>query len=322
MADKKITELVETTSPSDNDIVPIVVDPSTVPTNKKVTVSNLISTKGIGDFGTNYQITSTVDAVNNNLTVSLKTFAGTDPSTTDKCIFCLGNEIIKVSTALSVTIKTSYGDVFLWDARKIQGNDAQLFVYIVSNNGTPQLGLAFVPNLTSVGLNYIDDNGQTGVISYKNFVMSGVRDEENLCRVIGRINVLQNDANTWDQPTIANIYNSPIFETDRMTWTPDLTLNVAKLPSYDFAYYTIKRKKLSFFFVATDTLTGTAGPFSIQLPILPANNYNFNASVYNGAAWIWCLAWTLYGYMNVYKAGASWTGNEAVQVYINGEYDI
>lgn len=175
-----------------------------------------------GEVG-NYQISTSI--ASNNLTVALKEMSGGDPSTTSPVLFRSGNSKLKVTSALSVTITAAMGDIFNWDGRKIQGYDAQLFVYLINNNGTPQIGVSPCPALTTVATNYYDlgTGAQTGSASYRNMVMSGTRHSTNSCRVIGRVNVNQLDNNNWQNPTTALVMNMPIFETDWLNYLPAKT---------------------------------------------------------------------------------------------------
>jgi len=277
--------------------------------------------------GTNYQITSSI--ATDDITVSLKTLAGTDPSSTDRSMFSLGNSLIEIAQAISVTITDAMGDIFAWDNKKIQGNDAQLFVYAINNNGTLQLGISPSPNLRVVATNYYDAGGQTGAAGHTNIVMSGTRNATNSCRVIGRINVHQTDANLWQAPTTALSINEPIFETDELTWTPDLTVDASDISAYTLAKYKIKATTLEFLFQATSgasaSMTG-AGTGGFTLPVLAVNSLvPFNAFIYGGASYAWAICWNAStANARFWKSGATaWSGGETgVQVYIKGIYTI
>ena len=174
-------------------------------------------------YGTNYQITSSIGS--NNLTIALKGLDGNDPSATNPVIIRAGNGQIVLTSALSITITAAMGDIFTWDAGKIQANDTQLFIYYINNNGTAQLGASPDPMLTTVATNFWDlvPNAQTGTAQFKNIVMSGTRNATNSCRVIGRLQVNQLDNNNWQIPTVSNVVNYPIYTTDWLTWTANQT---------------------------------------------------------------------------------------------------
>ena len=131
----------------------------------------------------------------------------------------IDNSLIIYVENLSLTIQSEIGDVFGWNTGKIHGNDAQLFVYLINNNGIDALGISPCPALSCVASDYYDGNqmGQTG---HTNIIMSMIRNPINSCQVVGRINVRQEENNYWKNPTIAKIINRPIYKTDFLDWTP------------------------------------------------------------------------------------------------------
>lgn len=203
-----------------------------------------ISQKMFDGQAGNYQIA--ISIASNNLTVALKDMNGNDPTTLSPVLLRIGNQKLKVTAALSLTITAVMGDIFGWDAGKIQANDAQLFVYLINNNGTPQLGVSPCPMLSNVATNYYDLGAgiQTGAAGYTNIVMSGTRNVTNSASVIGRINVHQLDNNNWQAPTTAMVVNAPIWHTDRLNWSPQHTRSggaYSNLPTTHYAYYWIDK---------------------------------------------------------------------------------
>jgi hypothetical protein len=201
------------------------------------------------------------------LTVALKLYDGTDPSVGTPLKIPVGSGILEITSALSVTVTDTMADIFSWDSGKIQGNDAQLFVYIINNNGTPQLGISPSPSLRTVATNYFDigAGSQTGSAGHNNIVMSGTRHATNSCRVLGRINAKQSDANAWQTPTTALIINFPIWNTDWLIWTPQHSRAggaYTNLPTQNAAYYTLDRERL--YYTETHTQHGTPGSSGAQ----------------------------------------------------------
>ncbi len=225
----------------------------------------------------NYQISPSVSS--NNLVVDLKDMAGSDPSAASPVIFRAGNQKLSLEAALSVTVTAALGDIFGWDTGKIQANDAQLFVYLINNNGVPQLGVSPCPMLTTVATNFYSNGSQTGSAGFTNMVMSGTRHATNSCRVIGRINVHQLDNNNWQNPVVANITNTPVFETDPMNWTPSPTALAPMTltsPVIDEAYYNVDKWDVEFTARLTAT-TATSASASVRLtaPIASSISSNF-----------------------------------------------
>jgi hypothetical protein len=221
--------------------------------------------------GLNYTLATSI--ASNNLTVALKTFAGTDATATDVAIFSIGAAMLSVSAALSVGVTAALGDIFAWDTGKIQGNDAQLFVYLINNNGTPQIGVSSCPTLLTVATNYYSNGSQTGTAGHTNIVMSGTLNATNSCRVIGRVNVSQADNNNWQAPGASKIINRYINETDLLNYTPTYT-GFSSNPPTNVSQYKI---------IGTDVLTnerevtvGTSNStsFFITAPILAITQTN------------------------------------------------
>lgn len=131
---------------------------------------------GTSERETTYKLTPSI--ASSNLTVTLTHMDGTTPTTSRPLWFKIGDAWRAVSGALSVSVTAALGDIFLWDAGKIQGNDAQIFVYMIDNNGTAQIGVSPCPMLVTVATNYYDigAGAQTGAAGHTNIVMSGTRD--------------------------------------------------------------------------------------------------------------------------------------------------
>lgn len=170
-------------------------------------------------FGVNYSIATSIGA--DQLTVAIKARDGADCAADDAAIFSVGNALLSLEAALSVTIPDA--DLFAWDAGKIQGNDADLFVYAINMNGTLMMGVSPCPTLRTVATNYRVGGTQTGSAGHTNIMLSGAFHATNSCRVIGRICAKQADDDDWEAPSAALIISEPIFETEERLWTPSYT---------------------------------------------------------------------------------------------------
>ena len=221
--------------------------------------------------GLNYTLVPSI--ASSNLTVSLKTFAGTNPSATDVSIFSIGAVMLSVSAELLVDVPAALGDIFAWDAGKIQDNDAQLFVYLINNNGTPQIGVSPCPTLLTVATNYYSNGSQTGAAGHTNMVMSGTRNATNSCRVIGRINVNQLDNNNWQAPTTSLVVNKAIYATDWLTWTPTYT-GFSTPPTSFLTLYKLDRETVSLISREYPAGTSNGTDFTKTAPILSKNVTN------------------------------------------------
>jgi hypothetical protein len=202
-------------------------------------INMLINVAGRPGYA-NYQIVTSIAA--NVLTVAVKTKAGVDPSITDPLWFdCGSGNQLALEQALSVAIPNS--DIFAFDVGKIQANDCQLFVYLIDNNGTMQIGVSPNPTFGTVASPYYDAGGQTGGVTQSNIVMSGTRNSTNSCTVIGRINANQLDNNNWQTPVASLVINYPIYETDWLQWLPTYTGFLT--PPVTTLYYKIRRSDVS-----------------------------------------------------------------------------
>lgn len=263
------------------------------------------------------------------LTVALKRYDGTDPSVSYPLKIPVGSAILEITSALSVTITDTMGDIFLWDAGKIQGNDAQLFVYIIDNNGTPQLGLSPSPLLRTVATNYFDTGAgsQTGSAAFNNIVMSGTRNATNSCRVIGRINVKQSDANAWQAPTTALLVNYPIFTTDWMTWTPQHSRAggaYTNLPTQSTAIYMIDNQRMDYIEVHTQNATpGSSGAQRITAPVVCQSGNTGNGLNANSLAGIQPFLSSGTNTISMYKSSDGSAECTASNTYtISGSYRL
>jgi hypothetical protein len=221
-------------------------------------------------------------------------------------------------------------DYFKWNTKGIGGNDAQLFVYAINNNGTLCFGVSPSPNLTFVG-SYRTDvfTGIGATPGFSNMVANAFSFATGSeCRVIGRANVQQGTGNTWVAPTVAKVISHPIFDTDVMPFT--FTTTTAPTPSAITLKYAIRRDRCSIFGDSENvSVTGSGIVMTMYLPALSAMaKVNVSASVYSGS-WSPVLAYVINqssrGRLDIAKTGAGggWVGNET-SVYINffTEYPI
>lgn len=222
----------------------------------------------VADTSTRFY-TFDVSLSSTDLVVALKTLDGSDPSASVPVKIVVDDTDLEISSALSVTIPASAGDVFDFAAGGIQDHDCQLFVYIINNNGTPQLGLSPDPTLQTVASVYYDAGGQTGTPTQSNIVMSGTRNATNACVVAGRINAQQDSSNDWVSPDTSKVVNRQVFDTDWLTTTPTYS-GFSTDPAGDLLYK-IQRDMMTVKTEATGTGTSNAADFDIHLPFTTRN---------------------------------------------------
>lgn len=252
----------------------------------------------------------------NNLVVALKRADGTnDASASYPLSILVGTTRMNITASLSVTVPSSAGDVFGWDGGKIQANDAQLFVYLINNNGTPQIGVSPCPTLTTVATNYYDGS-QTGSAGHTNIVMSGTRNATNSCTVIGRINVNQADNNNWQNPTTSKIINYPIWDTDYLGWSlvPGAVSPMGFVSvTTNMALYRVSRDACFINAEVLGTTSGTASPnLTITLPII---------SKYVEASFISPMA-SIVQSVGAFAVGMTYIVNSPNNLLFFGKYDL
>jgi len=224
--------------------------------------------------GLNYALACAV--AGNTLVVTLTGADGNALSAGNVARFGIGGAQLAVSAPLAVTLPAV--DLFAWDAGKIQGNDAQLFVYLINNNGAPQLGLSPCPVLRTIAGSYRDDAGQTGAPAHTNLAMSGTRHATNTCQVIGRIQVKQADNDAWVAPAVSQLLNQPITETDWLAWTPAYT-GFAVTPTPTYSRYKVQGSDVLLTEREMGNGTSNATTFTMTAPIW--------AKSYGGTTMLW-----------------------------------
>lgn len=176
--------------------------------------SGLVS-NGQEGFVDNAVITPSISS--NNLTVAIKTVAGTDPQSSDAVTIRIGNSKRTLSGALSVTVNAGT-NTFNLGATEFLGLKNQLFVYLgwMAASSTIFIGLSRYNH----GKTYADFSTTAtseGYLSYSGSAPASTDEVE----LIGRIDV-QNSGTAsfnWSLPSGATVINRPIYHTDWITYT-------------------------------------------------------------------------------------------------------
>jgi hypothetical protein len=201
-------------------------------TNKTITLP--IFTNGAISFnapeGTMINGRILPSVASNNLTVALKTLAGTDPSATDPVYVMIGGVVRSITSALSVVANAGTNWLNLGSA-ELATKETDLFVYLgwYVTGGTPSISFSRVP----YGNIYSDIvDGTTGE---KTGRYAGGLDATNSIVNIGRFaaTLSAGAGYTWTVPTFtaSNLIQRPIFETRWLTWLPTVTFAAGAAPS-------------------------------------------------------------------------------------------
>jgi hypothetical protein len=153
----------------------------------------------------------------NNLTVALKTLAGTDPSATDPVYVMIGGVVRSITSAITATLNAGTNWFNLGSA-ELATKETDLFVYIgyQDANSAVRIGLSRVPYYT----NYTDTPGYDAKTNEKcmtiNSNINGAN-PGNSFNVIGRFaaTLSAGAGYTWSVPTFtaSNLIQRPIYET-------------------------------------------------------------------------------------------------------------
>lgn len=157
----------------------------------------------------------------NNLTVAIKTLAGTDPSATDPVYIRIGNTDRAITAALSVTKNAGTNWMNLGGA-ELATQDIDLFVYLGYNaTDGVVVGFAQFPYASVYGdFSTTSTNEKYAAISTITNAAAGDEYEN-----IGRFNATlsASAAFNWSIPATSIIVNHPTIETRGMAFVPQVT---------------------------------------------------------------------------------------------------
>jgi hypothetical protein len=225
---------------------------------KRLTLSNLLSFSLREGEMFNGKLSVTV--ASNNLTIAVKTWAGTDPTATDPAFVKINGTIRSITAATSCTIAagTSF---FNLGAVEFATLEQQLFAYAVydSNSTIVAVSAARIPDGHLVSDFSATTTNEKHLYNYANFTSTD--DVVN----IGRFSVTNSGTASfnWSVPTFTskNLIQYPVFETDWLSWTPTYStsgsLTYASI-STAFSKYKILPARVSWELRCTGTLGGSA----------------------------------------------------------------
>ena len=235
--------------------------------NSTLNVSPLFAPEG---FLINGKIVPTV--ASNNITLTLQTLAGANPSATDM-VYCRINGVIRsITSALSVTIAAG-ANTFNMGSTELATKEVDLFA-VMGYNATDgvTLGATRIPYATCYG-----DFSATAT-NEKYCAISSIAHaaSTDYYNVIGRFAATLGVSATyyWTVPayTSINLIQRPIFETRTLLYTPTFT-GFSAAPVGVYSYRIIGR---TIFINQTVTGAGTSNAtgFTVTLPFILAPNIN------------------------------------------------
>lgn len=217
-----------------------------------------------------------VTVASNNLTVTLKTKAGTAPSASDPVTVWINGTKRQCTAALSVT-KNAGTNWFNAGSAELATKEIDYFVYLIWNT-TPatdimDIGIARIP----YGRLYSDFSGTTTNEKYLAFGNASTPTSSNDLVNIGRFaaTLSAGAGYTWSVPTFTslNLIQAPIFETRRLSWTPAHSRTggaYTNAPTVNDAFYQVINNRLKIY--ERHTQNGTPGSSGSQTMTLPFTN--------------------------------------------------
>ena len=166
-------------------------------------------------FIVNGKIQRTV--ASNNLTIALKTIAGTDPSTSNPVYCRIGDTIRKVTAALSITLNAGT-NWFNAGSTPLATNEVDYFIYL-GYNATDGVTLALARHANVRVYSEFSTTTTSDKYGAVSTVTHAASTDEY--EVIGRVNAtLSAGAGyTWSVPATSVVVNRPIFHTRWLTFT-------------------------------------------------------------------------------------------------------
>jgi hypothetical protein len=207
----------------------------------------------------------------NNLTVALKTLAGTDPSATDPVYVMIGGVVRSITSALSITEAAGNNWRNLGSA-ELATKETDLFVYLGYStiSSSVKINYTRIPYGTVAG----DFNGTVTNEKYCGLNYPGESNATDPCVVIGRFaaTLSAGAGYTWSVPTFTatNLIQRPVYETRWLSSVGTLVnASGVSLLTTNFNYKLIG-SKIHATFYSTFTQTGTSANLGITAPFTSA----------------------------------------------------
>lgn len=275
-----------------------------------------------------------VTVASNNLTVAIKTLAGTNPSSSDPVYIRINNTVCSLTTSLSVT-KNAATNWCNSGSAELATKEVDYFAYIIWNT-TPatdilDIGFSRIP----YGTVYSDFSGTTTNEKYLAYGNASAPTSTDDVVNIGRFaaTLSAGAAYTWSVPTFTttNLIQRPIFETRPLTWAPAWSASASMTYTSittDLAEYKIVGRELRFEVDAFGTIGGTVNTSTIATLPFAARNLAYFVAF---SGWVNTTGSAAVGGYCVYISGAvyfrrydfgNWTAGTGRYSNGNGVYMI
>ena len=204
------------------------------------------SSGGGGDtIRTKYIITPSV--ASNNLSVALKYIDGSDPSSTNKLTFRVGNTEYDLTASMSFT-KNAGTNWCNAGGTELAAKNVQYFMYAIGETGASaglKFGFSRIPYAKTMG-DFVNTTTNEKYIAGNWTNFNSTDAVVNIGRFQAQLSAAA--AYNWSIPT-ANVVNYPIYETDPLTWAPQWSANSSMTftsVTTDVAEYKIVGREIRF----------------------------------------------------------------------------
>ena len=267
MADQKITDLGENTTPALIDLLALVNDPTGTPATEKMKILTLWSILNPQrGFLINGKIVPSV--ASDDLTVAIKGMDGNDPSATNPVYCRIGDTVRTITAALSVTCAAGT-NWFNAGSSELATQEIDYFVYLGYNaTDGVVIGFSRIPYIHeySEASATTTDERHCAISTITNAAAGD--DYENIGRFAATLSA--GAGYTWTVPTFSNInlIQNPIYESRWLTWTPTFAATGSMTytsVTTDGVNYKVKQREfeINLYFIGTtggtasDALTAT-----------------------------------------------------------------
>lgn len=226
-------------------------------TNKTIDDTNNVKLRAQQGFLINGQLSRSV--ATNDITFSIKTLAGTDPSSTDPVYVRIGNTIRTITAAVTKTLNDGT-NWFNAGAAELATFEIDYFAYLGWRAASSEvfIGIARIP----YGVTYADFSATTTNEKYFAYSSSLAPSSTDEVENIGRFNATLSATASfnWSVPATSVIVSRPIFTTRLLQWQPTYSASGSMTwgtITTTNAKYTINHNKLYAHLQATGTTGGT-----------------------------------------------------------------
>ncbi len=311
--------LTSKTTPIDADSLPIV-DSAASNVLKRLTWANLKANLALNTIPLNapqgFLINGKIvpSVTSNNLTVALKTLAGTDPSASDPVYCRIGDTVRSITAALSTTSAAGEVAVLNSSSAELATKEIDYFVYLFfkASDSSIKIGFSRYPG-GNIASDFGAWNTEKGL--YDKSAMGIAASDTG--ELIGRFAATNSGSASynWSVPTFtaANLIQRPIYETRLLDWVPTTSASAGTYTttSLSYAKYKVSGSTVKADIVVSGTTSSTPQNIRASLPFTSARDsfgsgYSTDATatvseiVFTGAA----IYSYLSGFVN-YSAGAS-----------------